>query len=85
MRALAMPMSAQQLYELLQEVPDTREIVVRSPALPSDGLLAAWRAAHDEATAALTAWRAAPGADAFAAYRAAQDRADAAFDVLAAR
>lgn len=78
-------MSAQQLYDLLQDVPDTEEIVVRSPALPADGLLAAWRAAHDEATCALNAWRAAPGAETFAAYRAAEDRADAALDVLSSR
>ena len=83
--ALVMAMSAQRLYELLQEVPDTEEIVVRSPRLPGDVLLAAWRGAHDEATSALAAWRTTPGADAFAAYRAAEDRADAALDVLTAR
>jgi hypothetical protein len=80
-----MRMSAQQLYDLLQDVPDTEEIVVRSPALTADGLEAAWRAAHDDATSALDAWRLAPGAETFAAYRAAEDRADAALDVLAAR
>jgi acyl-homoserine lactone acylase PvdQ len=75
-------MTARQLYDLLQEVPDTREIVVRSDA--GDGLVAAWRAAQDESTRALAGWRQAPGREAFAAFRAATDRADAAQDALAA-
>jgi hypothetical protein len=76
-------MTARQLHDLLEEVPDTREIVVSCAA--GDGLRAAWRAAHDEATQALEAWRRTPGAEAFAAFRAAQDRADAAQDALAVR
>jgi hypothetical protein len=76
-------MTAQQLHDLLEDVPDTREIVVACAS--GDGLRGAWRAAHDEATQALDAWRAAPGVDAFAAFRAAQDRADAAHDALVAR
>jgi hypothetical protein len=75
-------MTAQQLHDLLEAVPDTREIVVVHPA--GDGLLAAWRAAQEEASAALREWRDWPGAEAFAAYRAAQDRADAAQDALVA-
>jgi hypothetical protein len=76
-------MTTQQLHDLLEEVPDTREIVVVDPS--DDGLAAAWRAAHDDASRALDSWRAWPGAEAFAAYRAAQDRADAAQDALVAQ
>jgi hypothetical protein len=49
-----------------------------------DPLHAAWRAAHDEATAAYEAWRSRGGGEAFAIYRAAAVRADAAQDALAA-
>lgn len=73
-------MTAQQLHDLLEAVPDTREIVVI--CAHDDGLLAAWRSAHDEASHALDIWRTWPGAETFAAYRAAQDRADAAQDAL---
>jgi len=75
-------MNAQQLHDLLEAVPDTREIVVACPA--DDGLLAAWRTAHEDASRALEAWRACPGREPFAAFRAAQDRADAAQDALVA-
>jgi hypothetical protein len=76
-------MTAQQLHDLLESVPDTREIVVVHPA--EDGLMAAWRAAQEEASCALHAWCDWPGTEAFAAYRAAQDRADAAQDALVAQ
>ncbi|MCW3008083.1 MAG: hypothetical protein JWP17_2709 [Solirubrobacterales bacterium] len=76
-------MTTQQLHDLLEEIPDTRELVVASPE--PDGLLAAWRAAHAESARALARWRMARGCDAFAAYRAAADRADAAQDALALR
>jgi hypothetical protein len=76
-------MTSQQLHDLLEAVPDTREIVVVCPH--DDGLLAAWRAAQDEASQALRAWSDCPGGEAFAAYRAAQDRADAAQDALVAQ
>jgi hypothetical protein len=75
-------MTTQQLHDLLEAVPDTREIVVVHPA--DDGLVSAWRAAQEEAAGALRAWRDWPGGEAFAAYRAAQDRADAAQDALVA-
>jgi hypothetical protein len=76
-------MTAQQLHDLLEAVPDTREIVVVHPA--DDGLQGAWRAAQEEASCALRTWRDWPGVEAFAAYRAAQDRADAAQDALVAQ
>jgi hypothetical protein len=78
----AMAMTTQELRDLLRDVPDTREIVVRLPDPALDALAAAWSAAEAEATGALERWRATPGRDAFAAFRAAQDRADAAQDVL---
>ena len=76
-------MSRHELRLLLDDVPDTLEIVLRGPRHgPGWSLDAeAWRDAHEEAAAALGAWRAAPGDDAaYAAYRAAQDREDAAQD-----
>jgi hypothetical protein len=78
-----MAMTIKQLRDLLQGVPDTREIVIRPQHRAADGLTAAWRAAHDEATRAMEAWRGAPGPESFAAFRAAEDRADAAQDALA--
>jgi hypothetical protein len=75
-------MTARQLYDLLSDVPDTREIVVAD--VHADGLLAAWRAADREAGGALARWLRYPGDETFAAYRAASDRADAAQDALAA-
>jgi hypothetical protein len=79
-------MSLHELKLLLDEVPDTLEIVLRGPRHePGWSLDAeAWRDAHDDAAAALRVWRTAPGsAAAYAAYRAAQDREDAAQDALA--
>ena len=76
-------MTTQQLHDLLEAVPDTREIVVACPH--EDGLIAAWQAAEAEASSALAYWRAWPGGEPFATYRAAQDRADAAQDALVAQ
>ena len=79
-------MSGRQLFEVLDEIPDTGEIVIRLPSLPEvDGLLEAWRNARADANTALDRWRAAHTREAFAAFRAAEDRADAAQDALAAR
>jgi hypothetical protein len=76
-------MSAHDLKVLLDQVPDTRELVLRR----TDRRRAehvAWRDAHEEAAAAYLAWRARGNREAYAAYRAAQDREDAAQDILAA-
>jgi hypothetical protein len=76
-------MSVDDLRVLLDEVPDTREIVLRR----LDGWsveVDAWREARDEAAEAYRAWRASRSRTAYAAYRAAQDREDAAQDALAA-
>jgi hypothetical protein len=69
------------LKSLLDDVPDTFEIVLRrdsewSPALE------VWRDAAADAATALAHWSAVPGGFAYAVYRAAQDREDAAQDAL---
>jgi hypothetical protein len=80
-------MDHRELRILLDDVPDTLEIVLRAPRpeRTGDPFLDAWQDAREEAARALAAWRAAP-ADrwAYVAYRAAQDREDAAQDVLRA-
>jgi hypothetical protein len=75
-------MSSGDLRSLLDDVPDTREIVLRHDPAWSP-VLEAWRDASEEAATALKLWRAAPGDCAYVAYRAAQDREDAAQDALA--
>jgi hypothetical protein len=75
----AQAMSTSELKALLDDVPDTFEIVLRrEPGWRME--LALWRDAEDDAAHALSAWRRVPGRAAYAAYRAAQDRADAAQD-----
>ena len=76
-------MSSGDLRSLLDDVPDTFEIVLRRASDPSP-VLEAWRDACQEAAEALQDWRGAPGdAGAYVAYRAAQDREDAAQDAFA--
>lgn len=80
-------MSAHELRALLDEVPDTRELVLRRAASlgPAwDAIYSAWSDAHEEAEEAYWTWRASGGTEAYAAYRAAADREDAAQDMLAA-
>ena len=77
-------MSVDELRSLLDQVPDTREIILRR----SEGWSAerdAWREANDDAVDAYRCWRAGGTRTGYAAYRAAQDRADAAQDAFAAR
>ena len=75
-------MSSRDLKTLLDQVADTREVVLRRPcAWVADYDL--WTDARDEADEAYRRWRATPSRDAYAAYRAAQDREDAAQDTLA--
>jgi hypothetical protein len=79
-------MGPHQRLELLDEIPDTGEIViVTSLRQEEDELLLAWRGARAEANAALAEWRGRRTGESFASYRAAEDRADAAQDALAAR
>ena len=75
-------MSTHELKDLLDQVPDTRELILRRAPTPS-AAHDAWSEARDEALEAYRAWRHTPAADTYAAYRAAQDRADAAQDTLA--
>jgi hypothetical protein len=74
--------SSHELKTLLDDVPDTLEIVLRHEPC-RDAELEAWRDAGEEARRALADWTAAPGdRGAYASYRAAQDREDAAQDAL---
>jgi hypothetical protein len=73
-------MSTTELRALLDQVADTRELVLRSPAF--DAVFDAWRDAREEACEAYTVWLATRSADDYAVYRAAQDREDAAQDAL---
>ena len=75
-------MSSGDLRSLLDDVPDTLEIVLRRDPEWSP-VLEAWRDACEEAAEAFERWSASPGEGAYAAYRAAQDREDAAQDALA--
>ena len=75
-------MSTQELKHLLDQVPDTREIILRRPRTWRADY-DAWRDARDDAGEAYRAWRSAPTVETYATYRAAQDREDAAQDTLA--
>ena len=80
-------MSTTELKALLDQVADTRELVLRRVAsLGPDfnALYDAWSDAHEEAEHAYRAWLASGAAPDYAVYRAAQDREDAAQDALAA-
>ncbi|MBE2320155.1 hypothetical protein DVA67_029585 [Solirubrobacter sp. CPCC 204708] len=74
-------MSTSDLRSLLDDVPDTLEIVLRREPSWSP-VMEAWRDAAEEAAEALAAWRRHPSLAAYAVYRAAQDREDAALDTL---
>ena len=79
-------MSARELKDLLDDVPDTRELVLRRAAALGphwNALYDAWSDAHEEAEEAYCAWHSRGGGALYAAYRAAQDREDAAQDALA--
>jgi hypothetical protein len=77
-------MSVDELRVLLDQVHDTREVVLRG----GERWTAAhdvWREAHQEALDAYRGWRRVGRSRiAYCAYRAAQDREDAAQDALAA-
>ena len=80
-------MSITELRALLDQVADTRELVLRRAASLGPAFNAvydAWSDAHEEAEGAYIAWRASGDRDDYAVYRAAQDREDAAQDALAA-
>ncbi len=76
-------MSLHELKMLLDQVPDTRELILRrEPAY--NALYDAWSDAHQEAEGAWRTWRSGGGREAYATYRAAADREDAAQDAVAA-
>ncbi len=77
-------MSTAELRALLDEVPDTRELVLHRVAGPAfDAVYDAWSDAREEAEDAYGAWLRSGDRGAYAVYRAAQDREDAAQDALA--
>ena len=72
------------IHELLDDLHDTCEIVVRHWT-PGCELLDAWRAARDDAADAYVAWSRTPGSrTAYVVYVAAEERADAALAALVA-
>jgi hypothetical protein len=80
-------MSFQELKSLLDQVADTRELVLRREAARGPAWSAvydAWSDAHEEAEGAWRTWRSDGGREAYLAYRAAADREDAAQDAVAA-
>jgi hypothetical protein len=74
--------SSHELKNLLDQVPDTFELVLRRPRTCGADF-DAWREAREEARDAYRTWIAQHSAEAYAVYRAAQDREDAAQDTLA--
>lgn len=74
-------MTTQDLHLLLDDVEDSRELVL-ARRLGGDVHLAAWRNAAADARVAYARWNAAPGVLARAAYLAAEDQADAALATL---
>jgi hypothetical protein len=79
-------MSTTELRALLDQVADTRELVLRRAASLGPAFNAvydAWNDAHEEAEGAYIAWRRSGARQDYAVYRAAQDREDAAQDALA--
>jgi hypothetical protein len=80
-------MSITELRALLDQVADTRELILRRTASLGPAFNAvydAWSDAHEEAEHAYAGWVATGSAEDYAVYRAAQDREDAAQDALAA-
>jgi len=75
-------MSTPELKLLLDQVADTREIVLRRPHTWSADF-DAWSDAREDTLAAYLDWNVARTRESYVAYRAAQDREDAAQDTLA--
>src|SRR3954451_422777 len=80
-------MRLRELKVLLDQVPDTRELILRREASRGpawNALFDAWSDAHEEAEGAWRTWRSDAGPGASAATRAAADGEDAAQDAVAA-
>ena len=75
-------MSVNELKVLLDQVADTRELVLRREASWAP-VHAAWSDAREDAAEAYRQWLGRRDAASYAVYRAAQDREDAAQDALA--
>ncbi|MBA2349333.1 MAG: hypothetical protein H0V81_13680 [Solirubrobacterales bacterium] len=76
--------TTQHLHPLLDELADTRELIIRRVADAEDAPRAVWRAAAADARERYVAWSAGGGHHAHAAYLAAEDQADAALASLRA-
>ncbi len=76
-------MSVNELKVLLDQVADTRELVLRRGPTWAP-VRDAWSDAHEDAGRAYRVWQRRHDVASYAAYRAAQDREDAAQDALAA-
>jgi len=76
-------MSVNELKVLLDQVADTRELVLRRGPTWAP-VHDAWSDAREDAASAYGVWRRRRDVASYAAYRAAQDREDAAQDALAA-
>ncbi|MBA2532412.1 MAG: hypothetical protein H0V23_09965 [Nocardioidaceae bacterium] len=76
-------MSVNELKVLLDQVADTRELILRRTATWAP-VRDAWGDAHEDAARAYRVWQHRRDVASYAAYRAAQDREDAAQDALAA-
>ena len=74
-------MTTKDIYPLLDDLADTREIVIRR-LVDGDGLPGVWRTAAQDARLAYADWCAMPGARTRAVYLAAEDQADAALESL---
>jgi len=74
-------MTTKDIHPLLEDLADTREVVIRH-VVDGDGLPAVWRVAAQDARLAYADWCAAPGARTHAIYLAAEDQADAALESL---
>ena len=70
------------LKRLLDQVPDTRELVLRRPRTWSASY-DVWLDAREDAREAYCTWRTLQTPESYTVYRAAQDREDAAQDTLA--
>ncbi len=78
-------MSVNELKVLLDQVADTRELILRRSASQGpawNALYDAWSDAHEEAEDAFGDWQLGGGGDRYTLYRAAADREDAAQDAL---
>jgi hypothetical protein len=75
-------MTTKDIHPLLDDLEDTREVVIRRVVEGDDGPIAIWRAAALDARSAYGAWCTAPGVPSHACYLAAEDQADAALASL---